>query len=37
MLTALISTLTGLVLGTVPNLLKERGASREVKLTQNPT
>ncbi|QZI92140.1 hypothetical protein PODOV073v1_p0015 [Vibrio phage PS25B.1] len=29
MITALISTLTGLVSGTVPNLLKEWGASRE--------
>lgn len=29
MITALISTLTGLISGTVPNLLKEWGASRE--------
>jgi ABC-type bacteriocin/lantibiotic exporter with double-glycine peptidase domain len=31
MITALISTLTGLISGTVPNLLKEWGASREHK------
>ena len=29
MITALISTITGLISGTVPNLLKEWGASRE--------
>lgn len=29
MITALISTVTGLISGTVPNLLKEWGASRE--------
>jgi len=31
MITALISTITGLISGTVPNLLKEWGASREHK------
>lgn len=29
MITALISTFTGLISGTVPNLLKEWGVSRE--------
>lgn len=29
MITALISTVTGLISGTVPNLLKEWGATRE--------
>ena len=41
MITALISTITGLVSGTVPNLLKEWGASREcnreVETLQKPT
>lgn len=39
MITALISTITGLVSGAVPNLLKEWGASREhnreVKMLKN--
>lgn len=41
MITSLISTAAGLISGTAPNLLKERGAhrenNREVETPQNST